>query len=77
MKILNTPNNIQRVKNEIAQHYAFGKPLTDAEISALCGRFSVATDAKEVSLYIKIAEPHGDRPVNLSENSNLKPTSPP
>ena len=67
MKVLNTPESIQRLRNEIAQHYAFGKPLTDAEISALCRLFYVTIDAPEVSVYIKIADPHGEQPVNLKE----------
>ena len=67
MKVLNTPESIQRLRNEIAQHYAFGKSLTAAEISALCRLFYVTINAPEVSVYIKIAQPHGDRPVNLLE----------
>ena len=67
MKVLNTPHNIQRVKNEIAQHYAFGVPLTDVEISAVCRRFLATINVSEVSVYIKVAEPHGEQSVNLKE----------
>ena len=65
MQVLNTPDAIQHVKNEIAQHYARGKPLTDAEISAVCRRFHVTIDTPEISTYIRIAEPHGDNPIDL------------